>query len=131
MTIRNTLSGKLFIAQKLKPFIRDFVCKYDQMCRNLRIWSRLLKKTLKKNLMFIAVFVATWHFFCVCFLLVTIKFYSSNVKGSLSARGKFLVTKSNLKIMKNAFYSTLKVIFVLKIFKLLSWFSDHVEKRLD
>ena len=34
-------------------------------------------------------------------------------------------------MMKNAFYLTLKVLFVLKIFKFLSWLSGHVEKRLD
>ena len=33
--------------------------------------------------------------------------------------------------MKNAFYFTVKVLSVLKIFKFLSWFFGHVEKRLD
>ena len=31
------------------------------------------------------------------------------------------------KMMKNAFYFILKAVFVLKIFKLLSWFFGHVE----
>ena len=35
---------------------------------------------------------------------------------------------SPLKIMKNAFYFTLKALFVFKIFKFLSWFFGHVEK---
>ena len=30
--------------------------------------------------------------------------------------------------MKNAFYFTLKTLFVLKIFKFLSWLFGHVEK---
>ena len=34
-------------------------------------------------------------------------------------------------MMKNAFYFVLKTLFVLKIFKFLSWFAGHVEKRLD
>ena len=34
-------------------------------------------------------------------------------------------------MMKNAFYFTLKTLFVLKIFKILSQFSDHVEKQLE
>ena len=34
-------------------------------------------------------------------------------------------------MMKNAFYFTLKALFVLKIFKFLSWLFGHVEKRLD
>ena len=33
--------------------------------------------------------------------------------------------------MKNAFYFTLKALFVLKIFKFLSRFFSHVEKQLD
>ena len=33
--------------------------------------------------------------------------------------------------MKNAFYFNSKALFVLNIFKYLSWFFGHVEKRLD
>ena len=33
--------------------------------------------------------------------------------------------------MKNAFYFTLKILFVLKIFKFLPWFFSHEEKRVD
>ena len=33
--------------------------------------------------------------------------------------------------MKNAFYFTLKALFVLKIFKFLSWLFSHVAKRTD
>ena len=33
-----------------------------------------------------------------------------------------------LKMMKNAFYSVLKALFVLKIFKFLSWLFGHFEK---
>ena len=32
------------------------------------------------------------------------------------------------KMMKNTFYFILKALFVLKIFKFLSWFFAHVEK---
>ena len=35
------------------------------------------------------------------------------------------------KMMKNPFYFVLKVLFVLEIFKFLSWLFDCVEKRLD
>ena len=41
---------------------------------------------------------------------------------------QFLVNESALKLMKNAF--TLKALFVLKIFKFLSWIFGHVEKQL-
>ena len=33
--------------------------------------------------------------------------------------------------MKNAFYLTLKALFIPKIFKFLWWHLGHVEKRLD
>ena len=36
--------------------------------------------------------------------------------------------ESPLKMMKNAFYFTLKALFVFKIFKFLSWLFGHVEK---
>ena len=34
-------------------------------------------------------------------------------------------------MMRNAFYLTLNALFILKIFKFLSWLFGHVEKRLD
>ena len=52
-------------------------------------------------------------------------------KGALSGLRQFLATESPLKMMKNAFYITLEALFVLKIFKILSYFFGHVEKRLD
>ena len=44
-----------FTAQKMKFSIKDFVSKYDQIRRNLRNWSHLLKKSLIKNFIFCAV----------------------------------------------------------------------------
>ena len=41
---------------------------------------------------------------------------------------QLLITESSLKMMKNAFYFTLKALFVLKIFTILSWIFGHVEK---
>ena len=37
--------------------------------------------------------------------------------------------ENSLKMMKNAFYFILKALFVLKIFKFLSWLFGHVEKK--
>ena len=51
-----------------------------------------------------------------------------HVKDALEGLRQFLITESSLKMMKNAFYFTLKALFVLKIFKFLSWLSGHVEK---
>ena len=59
------------------------------------------------------------------------KHFSLWFKGTLSGLKQFLVTQSPLKIMKNAFYFTSKALFVLKIFKFLSWLFCHVAKRLD
>ena len=48
------------------------------------------------------------------------------IRGSPSDLRQFLATKSPLKMMKNAFYFTLKALFVLKIFKFLSWVFGYV-----
>ena len=40
----------------------------------------------------------------------------------------FCIVNSPSKIMKNAFYFTLKALFVLKIFEFLSWLFGHVGK---
>ena len=47
-------------------------------------------------------------------------YHITSIKGALSCLRQFLTTEISLKMMKNAFYFTLKVIFVLKIFKCLS-----------
>ena len=44
----------------------------------------------------------------------------ANFKGVLSGLSQILANESPLKMMKNAFYFTLKALFVLKIFKFLS-----------
>ena len=54
-----------------------------------------------------------------------------NFEDALSDLRTLLATESPLKMMKNAFYFTLKAPFVLKIFKFLSVLFDYVEKRLD
>ena len=53
------------------------------------------------------------------------------MKGPLSGPWQFLATESFLKMIKNAFYFTSKVLFVLKIFKILSWLFGHAAKRLE
>ena len=42
------------------------------------------------------------------------------LKGALSGLRQFLANESPLKMIKNAFYFTLKAPFILKTFKLLS-----------
>ena len=45
------------------------------------------------------------------------------VKSALSGLRQFLATENPFKMMKNAFYFTLKALFVFKIFKFLFWLS--------
>ena len=70
------------------------------------------------------------------------KFYSKIWCGFCLSTGKhfflevsglrqFLETEIPLKMIKNAFYFLSKALFVLKIFKFLSWLFGHVWKRLD
>ena len=61
MNIQKILKPKLFwlvisiTAQKMKFSIKDFFSKYDQICRKMRIWSHLLKKSSVENFIFCAV----------------------------------------------------------------------------
>ena len=64
-----------------------------------------------------------------CKLWINIK--CNNLKGALSGLRQFLATEIPLKMMENAFHFTLETLFVLKIFKILSWIFGHVKKRLD
>ena len=54
-----------------------------------------------------------------------------NLKGVLLPLRQLLAIGSPLKMVKNAFYFTSKVLFILKIIKLFSWLFGHVAKRLD
>ena len=47
--------GSYCTTQKMKFSIKDFFSKRDQICRKLRIWSHLLKKSLMENFIFCAV----------------------------------------------------------------------------
>ena len=52
------------------------------------------------------------------------------MKGSLSGLGQFLTIEDPLKMVKNAFYVTSKLLFALKIFKFLPCVFGHTAKRL-
>ena len=52
----------VYTAQKMKFSVKDFFSKCDQIRRKLRIWSHLLKKSLKENFIFLAVIsVMAYH----------------------------------------------------------------------
>ena len=56
-----------FTAKSMKFSINDFFSKYDQIRRKLRIWSRLLKKSLMENFIFCPVIPLTDVWFCLSF----------------------------------------------------------------
>ena len=45
-----TLRHGVLNALKIKFSVKDFFSKCDQICRKLRIWSHLLKKSLMENI---------------------------------------------------------------------------------
>ena len=53
------------------------------------------------------------------------------LKDVLLGLRQFLSIENALKMTRNAFCFTLKALFVLKIFRFLSWRFGHIEKRLD
>ena len=53
------------------------------------------------------------------------------IKSAHSDLRQFLAAESPLRMIKNAFCFTSKALFVLKIFKFLSWLFGQVAKRLD
>ena len=55
--------------------------------------------------------------------------HTHTVKCALSSLRQFLAIENPLKMIKNAFYFTLRALFVLKIFKFLSCVFGHVAKR--
>ena len=54
-----------------------------------------------------------------------------SVKGTLSGLWQFVTIENPLKMMKNGFSLTSKVLSVIKIFKSLSWLFGHVTKQVN
>ena len=65
------------------------------------------------------------------FLLEGQKELHEEIKDAVSGLRKFLATESPLKMMRNAFCFTSKALFLLKIFRFLSWFFVDVTERRD
>ena len=69
---------------------------------------------------------------CIHYVIISTNFVDIDFKVGLSPSKKnhfISFNKNALKIMKNAFHFILKFLFVLKIFKFLSWLFGHVDKR--
>ena len=57
--------------------------------------------------------------------------FKLDLKGHSQVKDNFFATENPLKMIKNAFYFTLKAVLVLKIFKCISCIFSHIEKRLN
>ena len=87
------------------------------------IHARLIPLIISANFLSILLIIKTkWNEFKYKFL----KSYSHLPKQFFF----IYFNDSPSKIMKNAFYFILKALFVLKIFKFLSWDFGHVEKTV-
>ena len=86
--------------QKTKFTILKFIYFHFSNTKQENFWTRLGKILIHKK------FSETWV---------------SNFKGAVLGLRWFLAIKFALKMMKNAFYFTLKAPFVLEIFKFLCW----------
>ena len=102
---------------------------FNPLSANNTKWSNTLKQFVGK---FPTNCLSVFDHFVGLALKGLINFINDvNFKVGLSLFRKKCVicfNKSPLKIMKNAFYFTLKALFVLKIFKILSRLFGHVEK---
>ena len=117
-----------FIKQKLKsklfPFLSvTFILLRVSKKNKCFEWNseNIEKKTYEK--IFTSLLQQTFNFF-----LQNSEEFSANVrkiKKVLSGLRQFVITKSPLKMMEKDFYFSLKALFVLKIFKLLSRLFCH------
>ena len=80
--------------------------------------SKILFKILLKNSSFFLLSVIVLNMKLAAILQV--KANKAMIKGALSDLRQYFAKESPLKMMKNAFCFTLKALFVLKIFKILS-----------
>ena len=62
MSFTRVLIGSAETAQKMKFSINNFISKCDQIRKNLRIWSHLLKTFLMENFIFCAVWKSQENF---------------------------------------------------------------------
>ena len=108
-----------------------FCCEFCEIAKSIFPYrTPLLAASERKTFMSVYLFI-TWYIYN--WSLSWVIWFSLRLKGVLSGHiwDNFWQFKALLKMMKNAFYFTLKALFVLKIFKFLSWLFGHVAKQLD
>ena len=90
------------------------LCNYNYRLKAVKYCCKALHLTRLQEV---------WIWFCKSSLLV--------ITGANSGLRQFLAIESHFKMMKNTFIFTLRSLFILKIFKFLSWLFGQVEKRYD
>ena len=97
--LSKTITKKLYLAKKCEARIRNNAEKLNvSICLYLLFYYSLMQRLFKVGV-------------------------SPSKKKNIVC-----INDSPSKMLKNAFYFILKALFVLKIFKFLSWLSGHVEK---
>ena len=117
---------KIFDNEKFKAWLK----KNHFQCQNLNRFIFHLKSLLTKLLLWKRKMLSNYQPFVIKILCLAI-LNISKLKSDSQFPKKFLFicfNESPLKMMKIAFYSILKALFVLKIFKFLFWHFGHVEK---
>ena len=101
---------------------------YIQWQKNLQIQKKIAE--MRKN---VCAFLIKNTFICWTRLKTAKPSATAKqlIKGALSDLRQFLATEAPLTMVKNTFCFTSKALFVLKIFRFLSWLFGQVSKRLD
>ena len=101
---------------------------YIQWQKNLQIQKKIAE--MRKN---VCAFLIKNTFICWTRLKTAKPSATAKqlIKGALSDLRQFLATEVPLTMAKNTFCFTSKALFVLKIFRFLSWLFGQVSKRLD
>ena len=101
---------------------------YIQWQKNLQIQKKIAE--MRKN---VCAFLIKNTFICWTRLKTAKPSATAKqlIKGALSDLRQFLATEVPLTMVKNTFCFTSKALFVLKIFRFLSWLFGQVSKRLD
>ena len=73
----------------------------------------------------------TYRFFCFSEIIEGNKHFKVGLLTFHKSVCVICFFESPLKLLKNAFYFTLKALFVLKIFTFLSWLSGHVFRKVN
>ena len=120
----------LYAEQKMKFFIKEFFSKCDQILRELRICSHLLKESLMENLIFCAVAIRIAKYLCERLLLATYEFSEferygirallslSTFMGSRERSKQRQSSQNSLPHRIHSSWANLRILFLKKPFKL-------------